>query len=48
MKKVMQLCCSSGRSTKGKIKGQRYTRNLKRDKDGAVIKDHWDLKGKVS
>jgi hypothetical protein len=31
----------------GKIKGQRYARTLKADRDGRVIKDHWDLKGKV-
>ena len=32
----------------GKIKGERYTRTLKADNDGRIIKDHWDLKGKVS
>ena len=31
----------------GKIKGQRYSRTLKTDAAGAVIKDHWDLKGKA-
>ena len=36
------------RGTGGRIKGERYTRNLKKDKDGTIIKDHWDKKGKVS
>jgi hypothetical protein len=31
----------------GKIRGQRYTRTLKASPDGRIIKDHWDLKGKV-
>lgn len=31
----------------GKIKGERYTRTLKYGPGGKVIKDHWDLKGKV-
>lgn len=29
-----------------KIKGERYTRTLKFDPQGKIIKDHWDLKGK--
>lgn len=33
------------KTSEGKIKGQRYTRTLKTDVDGKVIKDHWDLKG---
>lgn len=32
----------------GKIKGERYTRRLKTDKDGKIIKDHWEHKGKAS
>lgn len=32
----------------GSIKGERYVRILKRDKNGLIIKDHWDLKGKAS
>jgi len=32
----------------GNIKGERYTRVLVKDKDGKIIKDHWDLKGKAS
>lgn len=31
---------------KGVIKGYRYIRTLLRDKEGKLIKDHWDLKGK--
>jgi hypothetical protein len=31
----------------GKIRGQRYARTLKYDSAGRIIKDHWDLKGKV-
>ena len=31
----------------GRIKGERYTRTLLRSADGSIIKDHWDLKGKV-
>jgi hypothetical protein len=35
-----------GKTTaQGKIAGQRYTRILKRDNRGLLIKDHWDLKG---
>ncbi len=30
----------------GKIRGERYARRLLRDADGAVVKDHWDAKGK--
>jgi hypothetical protein len=32
----------------GKIKGERYARTLKQDMNGAVIKDHWELKGKAT
>jgi hypothetical protein len=31
----------------GNIKGDRYARRLLKDKDGKIIKDHWDYKGKV-
>ena len=31
----------------GKIKGDRYSRVLTKDKDGNIIKDHWDRKGKA-
>ena len=30
----------------GQIKGYRYIRTLLLGKDGNIIKDHWDLKGK--
>lgn len=36
------------RTTEGKIIGERYTRRLKIDKDGKVLKDHWERKGKAS
>ena len=32
----------------GKIKGERFARRLATNKDGEVIKDHWDNKGKAS
>ena len=32
----------------GIIKGDRYTRTLKYDRDGKRIKDHWERKGKAS
>lgn len=31
----------------GMIKGDRYARRLLKDKEGKVVKDHWDYKGKV-
>ena len=31
----------------GNIRGKRYARRLVMDKDGKVIKDHWDDKGKA-
>ena len=34
------------RADDGTIKGERYARTLKRDKDGKIYKDHWELKGK--
>jgi hypothetical protein len=32
----------------GKIKGERFVRTLQKDLHGAIVKDHWDLKGPVS
>lgn len=32
----------------GRIKGERYARTLKYDREGRVIKDHWELKGKAT
>ena len=31
----------------GIIKGDRYSRKLLYNRDGTVLKDHWDYKGKV-
>jgi hypothetical protein len=30
----------------GSIKGDRYARTLKHDREGRLIKDHWERKGK--
>jgi hypothetical protein len=35
------------RTSTGIIKGHRYARRLLKDKEGKVIKDHWDDKGLV-
>ena len=32
----------------GVIKGDRYARTLKYDREGGLIKDHWERKGKAS
>jgi hypothetical protein len=32
----------------GTIKGERYARRLAYDREGNVIKDHWELKGKAT
>ena len=32
----------------GTIKGDRYNRTLKKDREGKVIKDHWERKGRAS
>lgn len=32
---------------RGIIKGDQFTRRLLKDATGAVVKDHWDHKGKV-
>lgn len=32
----------------GVIKGDRYSRVLKKDKEGKIIKDHWEKKGKAT
>lgn len=36
------------RDASGKIKGERYARRLIFDKEGKIIKDHWDNKGRAS
>lgn len=38
-----------GKATEsGTIKGERYARTLKSDRNGYIIKDHWELKGKAT
>ncbi len=38
-----------GKKTKqGAIKGERYARTLKKDREGKIFKDHWELKGKAT
>ncbi|HVF81601.1 MAG TPA: hypothetical protein VM884_06690 [Flavisolibacter sp.] len=32
----------------GVIKGDRYARTLKYDREGVLIKDHWERKGKAT
>ena len=32
----------------GMIRGDRYVRNIIKDREGRVIKDHWDRKGSSS
>jgi hypothetical protein len=34
------------KTEQGTIKGERYARTLKKDREGKVFKDHWELKGK--
>jgi hypothetical protein len=36
------------KNEQGIIKGERYARTLKTDREGKRIKDHWELKGKAS
>jgi hypothetical protein len=36
------------RKANGLIHGNRFSRTFIKDKQGVVIKDHWELKGKVS
>ena len=36
------------KTEQGTIKGERYARTLKKDKDGKTFKDHWELKGKAT
>lgn len=36
------------RDNTGNIRGERYARRLVKDKEGALIKDHWDFKGKAT
>ena len=36
------------KTEQGTIKGERYARTLKKDREGKIIKDHWELKGKAT
>lgn len=36
------------RTPDGNVRGERYARTLKYDRDGTRIKDHWELKGKAT
>ena len=36
------------RNKEGTIKGDRFVRTLKKDKDGKILKDHWEQKGRAS
>lgn len=36
------------KTEQGSIKGERYARTLKKDKEGKIFKDHWELKGKAT
>jgi hypothetical protein len=36
------------KTEKGTIKGERYARTLKKDREGKIFKDHWELKGKAT
>ena len=35
-------------SEQGFIKGDRYSRTIKKDREGNIIKDYWERKGKAS
>jgi len=35
------------KTEQGTIKGERYARTLKKDREGKIFKDHWELKGKA-
>jgi hypothetical protein len=32
----------------GKIAGERFARRLQTDKNGNIVKDHWDNKGRIA
>lgn len=32
----------------GNVRGERYARRIVKDKDGVLVKDHWDFKGKAT
>lgn len=41
------LLFTGRRDEKGRIKGERFTRNLLMDEEGNILKDQWDCKGKA-
>ncbi|GGH63227.1 hypothetical protein HNQ91_002573 [Filimonas zeae] len=32
----------------GNVRGERYARRIVKDKEGVLVKDHWDFKGKAT
>ena len=44
---AIQLFMGRG-NAEGIIKGDRYARTLKYDREGNLIKDHWERKGKAT
>lgn len=42
------LLFNGKKNEQGNIKGERYARTLKKDKEGKIFKDHWELKGKAT
>lgn len=36
------------KNEQGTIKGERYARTLKKDREGEIFKDHWEMKGKAT
>lgn len=36
------------KTEQGTIKGERYALTLKKDREGKIFKDHWELKGKAT
>jgi hypothetical protein len=36
------------KNEQGTVKGERYARTLKKDREGKIFKDHWEMKGKAT
>lgn len=36
------------KTDQGSVRGERYVRTLKKDREGKIFKDHWELKGKAT
>ena len=36
------------KTEQGTIKGERYARTLKKDREGKIFKNHWEMKGKAT